>query len=137
MSGSATTCPGGHWFDRGPDTPADYPYDVFKVEAQAARMTSGSLYDQTFTVRLGGYCPIGDTGVDVQAVSQLFHNALVSDAANTALRAVSLRNATEKVLVGKPGVSRGEYAPTLREGRDVFIAGFTAEIVVMGDRSVS
>ena len=135
--GASTTCPGGHWFGRGPDSPSGYPYDVFAVEAQAARATSGALYDQTFVVRLAGYCPIGDTGVNVQAVAQLFHDALVSIAANTAIRAVSLRSATEKVLAGRPSAARGEYDRSLRDGKDVFVTGLTAEIVVVGDRSQS
>ena len=137
QSGYNTTLPGGSWFDRGPDTPAGYPYDVFKIEAGLSELTSGGAYVQRFTVRVAGYCPLGDSGVNVQLVSQLFHAALVSVAAQTALLAASLRNASEKVLAGVPSSARGEYAPTLRDGKDVWIAGLTVDLIVQGDRGAA
>ena len=128
QSGYNTTLPGGSWFDRGPDTPAGYPYDVFKIEAGLSELTSGGAYVQRFTVRVAGYCPLGDSGVNVQ---------LVSVAAQTALLAASLRNASEKVLAGVPSSARGEYAPTLRDGKDVWIAGLTVDLIVQGDRGAA
>ena len=132
-----TICPGGHWFDRGPDAPAGYPYDVFKIEARPPRMTTGAPYDGVFVVRIAGYCPLGDSGVNPQAVEQLFHNALLTLAACTAMLALSLRNVTERVLVGRPSTAKGEFDRTLRQGKDVFVAGITVELVVQGDRSVA
>lgn len=137
VPGQDATCPGGHWFDRGPDEPSGYPYDVFEVEAGAVEQFSGAAYLQKFTVTLAGYCPVGGTGVDVQAVEKLFHDALVSEEATAALRATALRNATEKVLHAKTLRDSGEYEETLREGRDVFAAGLVAEVLVQGDGSVS
>lgn len=135
--GQDTTCPGGHWFDRGPDNPASYPYDVFRVEAGEAEQFSGAIYVQHFTVTIAGYCPMGASGVDTQAVEQLFHNALVSESATAALRSATLRNATDKVLHAKPVRGTGEFDETLREGRDVFVAGLVADVLIQGDGSVS
>ncbi len=135
VASSSTTCPGGHWFDRGPDDPTGYPYDVFKVEAGAPKNSTGGLYSQVWTLRLAAYAPIGDLGASsVQATQQLFNNAFVSTAAITALRAISLRNASEKIVSAKIAAGRGEYAPTLREGHDVFLSGLTVEILVQGDK---
>lgn len=137
VSGQATTCPGGHWFDRAPDAPDGYPYDVFRVRSAQSTPTTGGGYVQIFTVELAGYCPIGDTGVNTQSVQQLFNDALVSSAAVTALQAVSLRNATEKILAGRLADEEGRYDRSQRQGRDVFVAGMTAELIVQGDRSVT
>lgn len=134
MSGQATTCPGGHWHGRGPDNPAGYPYDVFKVDSQASNLTSGDLYDQTFVVRLAGYCPIGLSGVDANAVQQLFCSAFLTSTAQTALLALSLRNNDDKVLGARLSDVKGEYAQSLRDGRDVFLCGMTVEIIVQGTR---
>lgn len=132
VTSSSTICPGGHWFDRGPDDPAGYPYDVFRVEAGPARIVSEFYCFQSWTIRLAGYAPVGETGVTVANVEKLFLDALITDAANTALRAVSLRNTGEAVIHGLQSAAEGRYDPTLREGRDVFVAGLTAELLVMG-----
>jgi hypothetical protein len=132
VAGHATTCPGLHWFARGPDEPAGYPYDVFQVEAGPARYTLGDFYTQTFTVRWSAYCPAGEVGVSAQNAEKLFADALLTDAANIALRAVALRNANENVLEGRQSTAKGEFAPALREARDVFLAGVTADLIVLG-----
>lgn len=137
VTGQATTCPGGHWFDRGPDVPDAYPYDVYRVKAGRTGLTTGSLCIQTFIVDLVGYCPIGESGVNPQSVEQLFHTALVSDAAQTALLAYSLRNLTEKVLCGRVVQSEGKFDPDLRDAKDVFAPSLTVEIIVQSDRSVA
>lgn len=133
-----TILPGAAWFGRAPDGPAGYPYSVFQLEAGEAKLSSGGLYVQAWNVRLGAYAPVGATGVSPLNVQKLFHDALVTEAANTALRAIAMRNGTEKVLHGRPLAARGgEFARELREGRDVFVVGFAAEILVQGNRSVS
>jgi hypothetical protein len=134
---SAQTCPGGHWFGRGPDEPAGYPYDVFQIEAGAAEQFSDSVYLQTFTVRLAGYCPVGAVGVKVDAVARLFKDAFVTDLAVSELRELPLRNRTEKVIHARPARDAGEYERELREGRDVFATGLTVELVIQGDSSAN
>lgn len=137
-SGYAATLPGKAWTDRGPPgDPADHPYSVAKIESGPARNNTGDLYTQSWTVSLAAYVPVGHTGANVQAVRQLFHNALVSAAAITALRAVALRNATEKILSAKLVTGKGEYARELREGRDVLLVGMTAELLIQGDKGAT
>lgn len=136
QAGYAATVPGKAWPDRGPDTPDGYPYIVSKIEAGPCKNTSGPTYTQPWTVRTAAYCPLGG-GVTAQAVEQLMNDALASDAAQTALRAASLRNNTEKCLFAKVASGRGEYARELRAGADVLAASLTVEILFQGDRSVT
>jgi hypothetical protein len=129
--------PGGHWYERGPDEPVGYPYDVFTIEAGRAEQFSDSTYLQTFTIRVGGYCPVGHTGADVEGVARVFKDALATDLAVSDLREAPLRNPTEKVLHCRVVADEGEYDRELREGRDVFAAGLTVEMVFQGDSSVN
>jgi hypothetical protein len=131
------TAPGKQWTGRGPDAPDGHPYLVSQVEAGPEKATSGAAYTQGWTVRTAAYCPVGAAGVDIAAVEQLLNAALASADAMAALRAAALRNATEKVLSAKVVPGKGEYARELREGRDVFAAGLTVELLVQGDRSAS
>lgn len=133
----ATAVPGGAWLGRGPDTPDAYPYEVHQIEAERPELFGGSIFIQKFLVRSAIYAPVGASGVDPQAVQQATNTALCSDAANTAVQAASLRNATDLVLHARPAAVKGEFAPTLREGRDVFVCGTTAEILVQSDKSVA
>lgn len=137
VTSSATICPGGHWFARGPDDPAGYPYDVFGVSAGGSRIVSGDFYTQEFLIQIAGYCPVGATGVTVANVEKLFYDAITTDTANVALRAVSLRNTGEAVLHCIIATVDADYAPTLREGRDVFVAGMSARMVVLGRLDVT
>ena len=133
----ATTLPGLAWVGRGPaGDPAGYPYSVAQIEAGQTRNTSGGLYVQPWTVRLAAYAPQTATGAEMQAVQQLFHEALASSAAHTALLATALRSATEKILRARVMPGKGEYAKELREGRDVFVCGLTVELLAQGDRGV-
>lgn len=138
VAGYSTTLPGKAWFGRGPsDDPAGYPYSVAQIEFGAAKNDSGGGYTQPWTVRLAAYAPVGATGVNPQTVEQLFNNALVSTAAIAALRATALRNTGDKIISSKLVPGKGEYAKELREGRDVFVCGLTAEILVQGDKGAT
>jgi hypothetical protein len=37
----------------------------------------------------------------------------------------------------RPIVAEEKYAPTMREGKDVLVAGVTVELLCQGDRSVA
>ena len=139
VTGYATTLPGASWYGRGPSNdPAGYPYDVFQIEPGPVKNSTGGGYTQVWTVRRAAYAPVGATGVDVNAVLKLYNDALVSTAAQTALRAIAMRNATEKVLRAKlVAGSPSQYARELRDGRDVFVAGQTVEILVQGDKDAT
>jgi hypothetical protein len=138
-----TTLPGKAWFGQGPDDPtaggttAGYPYVVFQVEAGTTQTYSGAAYSQTWTVRAAAYYQVGQTGAPtLQAVEQLLQTALASSAAQTALRSASLRNSGDRLLSSRPLESAdSKYAPTQRQGQDVFLAGQSVEILVQGDRS--
>lgn len=135
-SGYATALPGKGWWDRGPDEPS-YAYEVHTIEGGEKELFSGAAYLQPWTLSFAAYCPIGETGVNPQAVEQLLNSAFGTDAANTALQAVALRNATEKVLHCLPRVDSASFASTLRDGRDVFVIGAVYELLIQGDKSVS
>ena len=107
VTSASTIVPGDFWYDRGPDAPAGYPYVVFKVEVGKPEYTSGDFVLHPFTVRLGGYCPISVSGASTQNVEKLFRDALTTVTANTALRAVSLRNTGEGVISGKEAAAKG------------------------------
>lgn len=132
-----TIFPGQVWFGRGPDTPAGYPYVVFEVAAGPARMYSGSVYSQTWTVKGAAYCQQGATG-SMQAVQQALNTALVSQAAQLAWADVTLRTANDLILSTRPLDSAdSKYAPTLRAGQDVFVTALACEFLVQSDRSAA
>jgi hypothetical protein len=128
--------PGGVFFARGPETPAAYPYIVAQVQGGRAEVFSGSLYIQPWSVRLAAYCQAGGA-VNARTVEQLMNGQLVTLAGQTAMRGAILRNNTEKVLHIVPAAGDGKYAPELRSGQDVFVAGLTVDLLLQGDRSVS
>lgn len=133
----STYVPGGTWLGRAPATPADYPYVVMEIDAGDAEVSSGSLSLQRFEVRVSAYCPVGDASTNINAVSQTLNTALASAAGNTALQGASLRNAGDKILHAIPVSPEGEYAPSLREGRDVWRAGLAVSVLCQSDRSVA
>lgn len=132
-----TDITGGAWYGRGSDPPSAYPYVVFQIEARETQVFSGSLCVQKFEVRAAAYIPIGDAGSDPNGVQQEMNTALVTAAAQTALRNAALRNGTEKILHSRPLSPDGRFEQRLREGRDVFACGVRAELLCQGDRSVS
>lgn len=138
VTGYSTTLPGGAYAGRGPSTdPAGYPYSVAQIESGPAKSDGGNGYVQTWTVKLAAYAPIGDTGVSPQSVEQLFNNALVSATGIAGLRAASLRNAGDKILSAKLVPGKSEYVKELRQGRDVFVCGLAAELLVQGDKGTT
>jgi hypothetical protein len=136
-TGFTTAVPGGIFLGRAPATPADHPYAVIEVDPGDAEVFSGDLSVQRFEVRVGVYCPVGDSGVNVGTVEQLLNTALASSAGNTAMQGSSLRNATDKILHSIPVRPEGEYAPSLREGRDVWRAGVAVGVLAQSDRGVA
>lgn len=129
--------PGKAWFDRGPDVPDAYPYAVFKLKAGEQRRASGTAYAQAWACEFAVYAPVGAAGVNQQSVQQALADCFVTAAGRTQMRAAALRNATEKVLDSRATDHTAAAAKELREGRDVFAAGLSFELLVQGDRSVS
>jgi hypothetical protein len=125
---------GKAWPGRGPDAPA-YPYCVFFLHALEAETFSGAKYVQRWQVRAAVYVPIGaPSPISVATALAALNTALVVTAAAVV---GDLRNAGEKVLSTRPVTSDEKYAPTMREGKDVLVAGVTAELLCQGDRSVA
>ncbi len=129
--------PGKAWFATGPDAPDAVPYLVFTVEPGEAKVASGSAYLQPFIVRLAGYAPVGASGVNPNAVSQAVDACFGTAAGQTAMKATVLRSATERILHSRPLAPSGTFDKDRREGRDVFIAGASFELLTMGDRSIA
>lgn len=130
--------PGGGWFGRAPDEPAGYPYAVFRVEPQEAEFHTGDRYTQKFRVRAVVFTAQGQAGNDANVAAQTLQTALGTQAANAAMMATALRNATEKIVGVLPSLpGQGEYESILRSARDVFASALTVEVLVQGDRSVS
>jgi hypothetical protein len=127
-----TALAGKAWPERGPDAPDAYPYVVFTVSAQAAETFSGARYVQKWRVRAASYIPVG-TAVSVLDSLSALSTALAVTGAPVV---TGLRNATEAVMATRPITAEEEYAPTLREGKDVLHAGLTVELLCQGDRSV-
>ncbi len=138
-TGFASSVPGQTWFERAPDTPASYPYAVFHLKAAPAGLSFEDAYFQAFTLTIAAYVPQGTeiSPADPPGVQEALFEALVTDNANAAFQAVSLRNASERILHSKPLAPSGQYVQQLRDGRDVFACGLTVEILIQGDRSVS
>lgn len=138
LSAFNTALPGGQWTGRGPPgDPDGYPYAVMQIESGAVKNSTGGLYTQLWTARLAAYAPMGDAATSIQGVLQMWNTSLLSTAGNTALRGAALRNATEKILRAHLAPGKGEYAKELREGRDVFLAGLSLELLVQGDKDVA
>ncbi len=129
--------PGGIWNQRANNTPSNYPYAVAKYTAAPPIASFDDVYCQAWTVQIAAYCPIGIPGLDPAAVQQALFAGLCTEAAMAALQATGLRNATEHVMHSIALPPTGEFDPRLREGRDVFVAGLSVEIMVQGDRSVT
>lgn len=132
-----TIVPGGIRWLRHDDIPSSGIYIVFQIKGGPNRLTTGAGYVQIWTVDAAAYMPIGDSSTNAQNVEQVLHAALVTTGANTSLLAVSLRNASEKVLAGRVAGEQARFDEKIREGRDVFVAGLTSELIVQGDRSVA
>lgn len=135
----AAAVPGQVWFERAPDMPSAYPFAVFHLHAATAGLSFEDAYTQAFTLSIAAYVPQGaeSSPSDPPGVQEALFSALASEAANTAFQALALRNASERILHGKPLAPAGQYARQLRDGRDVFACGLTTEILVQGDRSVA
>lgn len=131
----ATLCPGGYWYDRGPDDPDGYPYVVAKVERGETRKTSGDAGTVRFTVRVAAYCPVGASGVDPDALEGL---VLVTLADRTE-PGWSLRGEMvgERVLHTVNATDGGRYDPAMRGGRDVFAAGVSVELLCQENRGTN
>lgn len=138
-TGFAASVPGQAWFDRAPDTPAAYPYAVFHLHAAAAGQSFEAAYVQTFTLAVAAYVPQSTEAspADPPGVQEALFAALATQAGESALQGVALRNASERILHSRPVVPSGQYAQQLRDGRDVFACGLSVELLVQGDRSVS
>jgi hypothetical protein len=138
-TGFAASVPGQAWFDRAPDTPAAYPYAVFHLRAGAAGPTFEAAYVQPFTLAVAAYVPQSTDAApaDPAGVQEALFDALATQAAEAAFQAVALRNASERIMHCRPVAPAGQYAPQLRDGRDLFACGLTVEMLVQGDRSVS
>lgn len=125
---------GKAWAGRGPDAPT-YPYCVFLLHALEAETFSGARYVQRWQVRAAVYVPIGAPApISVASSLAALNTAL---AIKTAAVVGNLRNSGEKVLSTRPVMSDEKYAPTMREGKDVLVAGVTVELLCEGDRSVA
>lgn len=129
--------PGKAWFERGPDAPDSPIYAVFRLKPGGCEVFSGPAYRQPWVVELAVYCPVGATGVNVQAVAQALADCFLTTAAQTALKAAALRNAGERVLHSRPLQPSASYAKELREARDVFLCCVEFELLMQGDRSAN
>lgn len=132
----ASAVPGGVYNGRGDDTPSGYPYATFTITAQPRESCFDDVYFQTFRIELAVYCPEGQSGVNDAAVQQALFQALAIESATATMQTASLRNAGERVMGVIQVAPSGEYSPTLRSARDVFVAGLAIEILCQGDRSV-
>ncbi len=137
--GYQASVPGDTEFERAPDTPEAYPYGVYHVEAEEARLCFDGVYFQSFTVSLAVYVPQGEESSpqDATSVQQAIHAALASEDGEAAVKAQAMRNSTERIMHCKLKLPAGQYDHTLRDGKDVFMCGLTVSIMVQGDRSVS
>ena len=136
-TGYSAAVPGGTWFNRGPDTPADYPYTVFTIEAQDPLLTLEAAYFQDFIVTATAFCPVGDSGTNVATVEQVLFTALGSDAANTAFTSASLRNSGEAFIDCELAIPSEDYAEPLSSARDVAAARLSVRLTARGDRSLA
>lgn len=127
--------PGKAWPGRGPDEPAAYPYAVFTVTPDDAETFSGPKYVQKWRVRAAAYIPVG--APDPVSVADTLIALNTALALTTSPVVGALRNPGEKVMSTRPVVADEEYDPTLREGKDVLVAGVTVELLCQGDRSIS
>lgn len=127
----AAAAPGGPWNTQGPDVPAAYPYAVFKITGGGPLWNSGPIYTQVFRVAVAAYAPVGDSGVDQTAVQQALWTAVCRQ--TPALRTP----ATQRVLAILPSAAEARYDPARRDGKDVFVAGYTFDIQVQGDSSTA
>jgi len=136
--GFATSIPGQAWFERAPDTPANYPYAVYHLKTTSAGLSFEDAYFQAFTLSIAAYVPQGveTSPADPPGVQEALFEALVTENANATFQGLSLRNASERILHSKPLATSGQYVQLLRDGRDVFACGLTVEILVQGDRSL-
>jgi hypothetical protein len=125
---------GKAWPARGPDQPA-YPYCVFTLRALAAELIFGVTYFQHWEVSAAVYVPVGaPSPISVADALAALNTALVVKAAAVV---GDLRNPGERVMATRPVTSLERYAPHLRDGKDVLIAGVTADLICQGDRSVA
>lgn len=127
------TFPGGAHPNRGPDCPDTYPYVVFRATPEPAELQSGPLYTQKWAVTAAAYVQLGDVP-QVLDIQKALATALV---VGTPPVVRVLRNSTERVMASVPTVCDEDYAPELREGKDVVVTSQTCQLYCQGDRSVA
>jgi hypothetical protein len=119
------TVTGKAWYARA-DENAATPYAVFTIErvGEPEYMSDGS-YLQEFMVRMGAYTDQGVT--DPNTVQQAMSVAM--NAGPTSWN--SLRDG--RIVHCLPQGFDGKFAPQLRRGRDVFLAGGQWKLLVEGN----
>lgn len=126
---------GKAWPNHGPDAPTAYPYAVFVATPLEAESYSGPKYTQRWRVRAAAYVPVGAPSA-ISVIDTL--KALVTALGiSSAVVVAALRNSGEAVRATRPVDGDDAYAPTMREGKDVLVAGVSVELLCEGDRSVA
>ncbi|AMV25437.1 hypothetical protein VT84_13630 [Gemmata sp. SH-PL17] len=133
LAPQGATFPGGAHPNRGPDVPSAYPYVVFAADPEPAELQSGPTYTQKWTVTATAYAQAGQTP-QILDVQKALASALAVDGAPVV---AALRNATERVMASVPVVSNEDYAPELRDGKDVMVTSQSCQLYCQGDRSVA